>query len=119
MSDEIKARFSFVDEKLNDIKADVLEIRKGILEANKTASTLVQISGVHAKILEQQHEQLREHIRRTDLLEQRVEQVSQEIRKDLRPVEDHVKFLSKSGKALKWMVGILAGIAAIVKVFFL
>jgi len=43
MSDEIKQRFGFVDEKLNDVKADVLEIRKGVSDIQTTLNHVVQI----------------------------------------------------------------------------
>lgn len=70
---------------------------------------------VQEKTLQVQAEQLSEHIRRTNLLEVRVEQTATEFKKDLRPVEDHVRFINRSAKVFAWVlgiVGVFAGIGA-------
>lgn len=70
---------------------------------------------VQEKTLQVQAEQLSEHIRRTNLLEVRVEQTAESFRLELRPVEDHVRFINRSAKAFAWVlgiVGVLAGIGA-------
>ena len=43
MSDEVRQRFGFVDEKLNDLKADVLEIRKGVSDIQSNVNSLMSV----------------------------------------------------------------------------
>lgn len=107
-SDEIKTHFRYIDEKLNDLKSDVSEIKESVSEIRNQ-------SVVQSKILEVNTEQLKEHIRRTNALEERVEQTAEAFRNELKPVEDHVKFLNKLAKTISWIVGIGAGIAAMFK----
>lgn len=96
---EIKTRIGFMDEKLNDIKDDVSEIKSDVSE-------LVKIQQTQSTILEHQHESLKEHMRRSDLLEQHIEKV----RVEMKPVEDHVKFVKMF---LRVVLGLLAGAASI------
>lgn len=114
-SDDIKTHFKYIDEKLNDLKSDVSEIKDSVLE-------LKQQGSIHNKILEINTEQLKEHILRTNLLEVRVEQTALAFRTELQPVEDHVKFVNKlmvfSVSAIKTIgviISVVVGILAIYK----
>lgn len=81
-----------VHEKLDKIQSDISEI-KVTLAVNT--------------------EQLKEHMRRSDLLEARVEQVNDE----LKPVQEHVAMLKGMAKLLGGASGLLAAWAAIRRLF--
>jgi len=61
-----------------------------------------------------QTEQLKEHIRRSDLLEIRVEQVD----KRFDPIEEFVKNTMFLGKVAAWVLGSLTAIGGVIKWFF-
>ena len=104
-------KFEFLDKSLNEVKVDVADIKKLVTE-------LVVQGAVQNQILEGQAEQLKVHIHRTNLLEERVEQT----RNELIPVEDHVKFINKLGrvtvgsvKVVGGLIGLIVGLIAIYK----
>lgn len=82
--------------KLDGIKEDVSEIKVHVAK--------------HAVILEAQHEQLKEHIKRTNLLEQKLE-----------PVEKHVARVDGALRLLGGIAAAIAALAGLVKIaqFFL
>ena len=74
------------------------EISKKLDKLDERLDTIQTMQAVHT-------EQLKEHMRRSDLLEKRIEQVDQE----LKPVEKHVAMVNG---ALK-LIGVLGTIVAI------
>lgn len=95
--DDIKESVqSNVLSKLDGIKDDVSEIKIHVAK--------------HAVILEAQHEQLKEHIKRTNLLEQKLE-----------PVEKHVARVDGALRLLGGIAAAIAALAGLVKIaqFFL
>jgi uncharacterized coiled-coil DUF342 family protein len=117
MSDEIKARFTFVNEKLDDMKADISEVKISAAAIAASVAALAVAQAVQNKILEVNTDQLREHIRRTNALETRVEQTAEAFRAELRPVEDHVRFVDKAMKVATWLFAIAAATATVAKMF--
>lgn len=82
------------------------EISKKLDKMDERLDNIQTLQAVHT-------EQLKEHMRRSDLLEKRIEQVDQE----LKPVEKHVAMVNGALK-LVGIIGTLAAIALALKELF-
>jgi len=92
----IVERLTAIDNKIDGLKDDATTIKISV--------------ATHAEILKGQHAQLAEHIRRTHLLEEKLE-----------PVENHVSMISGALKLVTvtaTVIGIIAAIIGIIKAFF-
>ena len=82
-------------------------------ERDITLAKLTQIAEINS-------ESLQTHIKRTDLLETKIDLVKAEIHKDIEPIKNHVTQLKGFGKGLKWMlvgVGLIGSIVTLVVKF--
>lgn len=69
----------------------------------------------HGKLLAVQTAQLKEHMRRSDLLEKKIDIEIKAIEEDIEPLEDHVKGVRFMGKAIIGLGAVSGAILAILK----
>lgn len=76
------------------------------------------VAGRHEEILERQEGSLREHMRRSDQLEQLVEEVRRDVDSRIQPIQSHVSAVRTIGRFLLislsiagTLVGVLVGLS--------
>jgi hypothetical protein len=81
----------------SEMAREITDISRSLQDINTTLAK-------NNVLLDKQEENLREHMKRTALLEERME-----------PIEDHVSMVSISIKAIIWLVGAIATVLGIVQ----
>lgn len=114
-NNDIKAQILLIQSKMDDNKADLLEIRADSKQFIDTLAKQAQTLAVISEVLKQQHISLETHIKRTNLLEERVEQLKEELDRQLKPVNEHISFIKKIPVAITWVVGTCGALYTVLK----
>lgn len=101
-------KFQRLEKKIDQIANKVESIDSSVRAQKEQIDKMDEKVDAIEKTLVRQHEQLAYHIKRTDLAEENMDQ----LRKEFKPVEDHVKMMNGVAKA----IAIAAAVAGIVKV---
>lgn len=114
-NEDTHSKLLLILSKLDDTKEDLKDLKEETKSITKDVADHSATLAVMAEVLKRQHDQLAEHIRRTNLLEQRVEQVSGQLHADMLPMKEHLSFMKKSGKLALWVIPVASFIITMIK----